>query len=295
MKKILLTILLAACCAASGLASPTPAEAIAPLVNDKNAAANQIQLLLNDVYKNENTKLIDNSTFSPYSSGVHRYLIAKAFVTFYNQNSRQQILGILMDVDSGWTFSITEQQLDYFVRTGDRTYLPSAPNLDPNQPDNSAPPAPRRSEEFPAPPPINPEFPTPTPAPVNNSAAFIVGLSQQMDNHNWRAIVAYTRGSINYFGRTYTSNDYIRNDMIGDANNYRWVHSIIYPDTFTREVSDEYSSKWQGPMVYDSITEYTEALENNGRLHRATTRFTVGFTAYNDVTTIYALVLKVLK
>jgi hypothetical protein len=114
-----------------------------------------------------------------------------------------------------------------------------------------------------------------------------------MDNHNWRAIVAYTRGSINYFGRTHTSNDYIRNDMSGDANNYRWVHSTIYPDTFTREVSNEYSSKWQGPIIYDSITEYTEALEN--KTTGATTRFTVGFTVYNDVTTIYALVLKVLK
>jgi hypothetical protein len=294
MKEILLTILLAACSAATGLANPMPADDIAQLINDKSAAANHVQVLLNDVYKNENTKLIDNSSFSPYSSGDHRYLIAKAFVTFYNQNPRQQTLGILLDVDSGWTWAITEHQLDYFVRTGDRTYLPSAPNLDPKQPDNSPPP-PRRSEEFPAPPPINPEFPTSTPAPVNNAVAFIIGLSQQMDNHNWRAIVAYTRGSINYFGRTHTSNDYIRNDMIGDADNYRWVHSTIYPDTFTREVSNEYSFKWQGSMIYDSITEYTEALENNGRLHRATTRLTVGFTVYNDVTTIYALVLKVLK
>ena len=275
-------------------ASPIPTEEITRLVNDKSAAANSIQTLLNDVYKNENTKLIDNSTFSPYSSGDHRYLIAKAFVTFYNEYPRQRTLGILADVDSGWTFSITEQQLDYFVRTGDRTYLPSAPNLDPNQPDNAPPPVPRRSEEFPTPPRINPEFATP-PTRVNDAAAFIIGLSQQMDNHNWRAVVAYSSGSINYFGRIHTSNDYIRNDMIGDANNYRWVHSTIYPDTFTREVSNEYSSKWQGPMIYDSITEYTQAQENNGRTHRATTRLTVGFTVYNDVITIYALVLKVLK
>jgi hypothetical protein len=47
-------------------------------------------------------------------------------------------------------------------------------------------------------------------------------------------------------------------------------------------------------MIYDSITVYTEALENSGRMHRATERLTVGFTAEGESTTIYALVLKVL-
>jgi hypothetical protein len=38
-------------------------------------------------------------------------------------------------VDSGWTFSINPERLDYFVQTGDRTYLPQPPNLDPKVPE----------------------------------------------------------------------------------------------------------------------------------------------------------------
>ena len=70
-----------------------------------------------------------------YSSSDHRYLIAKAYITFYNENPRQRIRGILIDVDSGWTFSINPERLDYFVQTGDRTYLPQPPNLDPKVPE----------------------------------------------------------------------------------------------------------------------------------------------------------------
>jgi hypothetical protein len=110
-----------------------PAE-VASLSSDKSAAASRIQNFLDDVYKGGNTQLVDTSLFSPYSSGDHHYLIAKAYITFYNENVRQQIRGILLDVDSGWTFSITPEQLDYFVRTGDRSYLPQPPNLDPNAP-----------------------------------------------------------------------------------------------------------------------------------------------------------------
>jgi hypothetical protein len=75
----------------------------------------------------------------------------------------------------------------------------------------------------------------------------------------------------------------------------RALPSVVYPETFTHEVSDEYSSRWDGPMIYDSITVYTEALENNGHLHKARTRFTVGYTIQGGQRiSIYALVLKVL-
>jgi hypothetical protein len=47
-------------------------------------------------------------------------------------------------------------------------------------------------------------------------------------------------------------------------------------------------------MIYDSITVYTEALENNGHLHKARTRLTVGYTVQDQHISIYALVLKVL-
>ena len=82
--------------------------------------------------------------------------------------------------------------------------------------------------------------------------------------------------------------------MQGDARNYRWNHNLAYPETFTHEISDEYSSRWNGPMVYDSIDVYAEALENNGHLHRARIRFTVGYTVQDQHLSIYALVLKVL-
>ena len=289
MRYAILAVMAIAFIATAGytLANPVPDDLVTKIIGDKEATATRIQSLLDAVYRNDNVKLIDNSAYAPYSSGSHRYLIAKAYVTFYGQNPNQRTLGILFDLDTGWTFSITEQQLDYFVRTGDRSYLPTPPDLDPNR---------AESPEFRPenqPPTRNPvEYPTP--APSNDEASFILGLHRAMDSHDWRSIIAYTSGSINYFGRTHTTNEYIRRDMIGDANNYRWVHSSVSPNTFTREVSNEYSPKWYGPMIYDSITVYTEALENNGRLHRANTRLTVGFTVRGNGTTIYALVLKVL-
>jgi hypothetical protein len=239
---------------------------------------------LDAVYKGENTHLVDNSVFSPYSSGDHRYLIAKAYITFYNENVRQQILGILLDVDSGWIFSITDKQLDYFVRTGDRTYLPHPPNLDPN----AALQPPDDSEL------AEPSIP-PAPTLNKNPASFIVALSRAFDNHDWQTITNYTMsGSVNYFGHLRVSNAFIRQDMQGDARTYTYDHSIVYPETFTHEVSDEYSPRWDGPMIYDSITVYTEALESNGRLHKARTRLTVGYTVQDQHISIYALVLKVL-
>jgi hypothetical protein len=72
------------------------------------------------------------------------------------------------------------------------------------------------------------------------------------------------------------------------------VNCTYYPDTLTHEVSNEYSPHWVGPMLYDTISTYTEAREFNGRIHRATTRFTVGYTVVNWVTNIYAMVLKVI-
>jgi len=82
--------------------------------------------------------------------------------------------------------------------------------------------------------------------------------------------------------------------MNNDARSYAAVNYTYYPDTFTHEVSNEYSPHWVGPMLYDTITTYTEAREFNGRVHRATTRFTVGYTVVNGVTNIYAMVLKVI-
>jgi hypothetical protein len=133
MTKPLLTLFVALSSGISAFANPTPPAEIDNLIHDKAFVALEIQQYLDDIYKGGNTQLVDTSLFSAYSSGNHHYLIAKAYITFYNLNPRQEIRGILKDVDSGWTFSITEAQLDYFVRTGDRTHLPQPPNLDPNE------------------------------------------------------------------------------------------------------------------------------------------------------------------
>jgi hypothetical protein len=116
-----------------------------------------------------------------------------------------------LDIDSGWTFSITPEQLDYFVRTGDRSYLPQPPDLDPNAPLR----LPENNREFPAP--IRP----PTSNPNRNPASFIVALSRAFDNHDWQTITNYTMsGSVNYFGHLRVSNAFIRQDMQGDARTY---------------------------------------------------------------------------
>jgi len=83
--------------------------------------------------------------------------------------------------------------------------------------------------------------------------------------------------------------------MQSDARNYAWVHSNYYPETFTHEVSNEYSSHWNGPMLYDSFSVYSEALERSGKPHKAMIRFTVGYTLDSSGhLLIYSLTLKVL-
>jgi hypothetical protein len=100
--------------------------------------------------------------------------------------------------------------------------------------------------------------------------------------------------NVDYFGHLRASDAYIIRDMQNDAYRYFDSNSTYYPDTFTHEVSNEYSPRWSGPMMYDSITTYSETQEKGGRMHRATIRLTVGYTFVNNVSTIYALVMKVL-
>jgi hypothetical protein len=123
----------------------------------------------------------------------------------------------------------------------------------------------------------------------------VVSVLRAYNNHDYLALSPYlVPGHVNYFGHRYASPSFIRNDMNNDARSYAAVNYTYYPDTFTHEVSNEYSPHWVGPMLYDTITTYTEAREFNGRVHRATTRFTVGYTVVNGVTNIYAMVLKVI-
>jgi hypothetical protein len=270
--------------------------------NDQNKAIEVVANFLNDLHRSDNAHLVTTSLFSPYASGSHHYLVAKAFVSFYNHET-QRTIGILVDIEANWTFEVSEQQLDYFVRTGDRTYLPHPPNLDPlaaDKPGYQANPQPAVPPPAPAPPIVQPTpEPTPVPTVVVNPYAdeftFITNLNKALDTHNWNYVTRFTvSGHVNYFGHAKVSNDFIIKDMLDDDRNYSWVKSVIDPDSFTHEISNEYSPHWSGPMNYDSITEYTEARESNGRMHRATVRMTVGYTLVNGMPNIYALVLKVL-
>jgi hypothetical protein len=118
-------------------------------------------------------------------------------------------------------------------------------------------------------------------------------MNKALTDHDWQTITQYAvDGRVNYFGKRHVSNDYIRRDMQEDERNYSSSHNILYPDTVTHEVSNEYSSQWTGPMLYDSITVYSEVRERQGRLHKALTRLTLGYTIENGRPSIYALALK---
>jgi hypothetical protein len=139
----------------------------------------------------------------------------------------------------------------------------------------------------------------PTPAPIVPARypaemQWILRVNDAFNNHNGSWVTQFTSGSINYFGHVKASDNYILRDMANDDNTYLVGHSTYYPNTFEHEVSNEYSSHWTGPMMYDSITLYNEIQERYGRMHQFTERLTVGYTFVNNVTTIYALVMKVL-
>jgi hypothetical protein len=124
---------------------------------------------------------------------------------------------------------------------------------------------------------------------------FIVGVEKDLNDHNWRDLAPYLAdGLFNYFGHRYTSTAYLARDMQNDAYTYVNSNSTYYTDTFTHEVSDEYSHNWVGPMIYDSINVYSVVTERTGRVHRAMTRLTVGYTLNNGALGIYALSLKIL-
>jgi hypothetical protein len=145
-----------------------------------------------------------------------------------------------------------------------------------------------------------PKF-TPTPVPptatsqTGNPWDFIVSVDKALSEHNWRALAPYlVDGHVNYFGHSLATIQHIARDLESDALNYPRSQMDYYPDTFTHEVSNEYSPHWTGPMLYDSINLYSVVTERNGHVHRALTRLTVGYTVNNGVPGIYALVMKVL-
>ena len=115
---------------------------------------------------------------------------------------------------------------------------------------------------------------------------------EALSTHNSNFLTSYTADHINYFGRTNTIDPYIVADMANDARRYSRYHNQYNMDSFRHEVSNEYSARWEGPMIYDAITVYQEVWETNGTYHHASVRFTVGYTLPDN--RVYALVLKVL-
>jgi hypothetical protein len=123
----------------------------------------------------------------------------------------------------------------------------------------------------------------------------ITALNDTIDKHDWATLTQNTvNGEINYFGHPHVTNDFIAKDLQSDAQTYFWIRSRVYPETFTHRVSNEYSSRWVGPLTYDSIKVYREALEKTGRLHKATARLKVGYTYTDGHLNIYSLALDVL-
>jgi hypothetical protein len=135
----------------------------------------------------------------------------------------------------------------------------------------------------------------PEPVPTSNAWDFIVAVEKDLNNHNWSGLTPFLAdGHVNYFGRRYTSVSYVVRDMQNDAYNYPYSDAKYYADSFTHQVSSEYSPHWSGPMIYDEINVYSVVTERGGRVHRAMTRLTVGYTNNDGNLRIYALVLKVI-
>jgi hypothetical protein len=103
--------------------------------------------------------------------------------------------------------------------------------------------------------------PTATPAspqpklPSINDVAFISSINKILLDHDWQALRALTvNGEVNYFGHPGSTNAFIRDELTAEAREMRKINSTVDPQTFTHKVSTEYSSRWHGPMLYDSIT-----------------------------------------
>jgi hypothetical protein len=147
---------------------------------------------------------------------------------------------------------------------------------------------------------VTEDQPTPVPTsateiPSADPWEFIVSVEKDLNDHNLRDLASHlVDGHVNYFGHRLATVQYVAHDMESDAVNYPTSQTKYYPDTFTHEISNEYSLHWNGPMIYDSINVYSVVTERNGRIHRAMTRLTVGYTVNNGVFGIYALVMKVL-
>jgi hypothetical protein len=139
-------------------------------------------------------------------------------------------------------------------------------------------------------PPVYVQTPPPAAEPVTHPWDFVTYVWQNFSDHNVPVMTSLCQDrNTNYFGLRHASLDSISRDMLSDQQRYGEWRATYYPDTYWREVSNEYSPRWVGPMIYDHIDMYSEVYENGVRWHRARVRFTVGFTNVGGVTRIYSL------
>jgi hypothetical protein len=135
--------------------------------------------------------------------------------------------------------------------------------------------------------PVQTPQPTPSPSEPIQESALIFKIDHALDDHDWQTITNYVVGGVsNYFGHQNVSVAFIKKDIQGDAKNYLWTRSQTDQSTFHRSVKDG--------VVYESVEEHTEALELNGRHHKAHCLFEISYRNGNPLA-ILSLSLRVLK
>jgi hypothetical protein len=117
--------------------------------------------------------------------------------------------------------------------------------------------------------------------------ALIFELDRALNDHDWQTVTTYVAdGVTSYFGHQNASVSFIEKDIQGDAKTYKWTRTSPNRSTFRRSVKDG--------IVYESVEEQTEALEFNGRHHRAYCIFLISYKDA-DPPVVLSLSLKVLK
>lgn len=141
--------------------------------------------------------------------------------------------------------------------------------------------------------PVTPQIREPEPV-VQKDSIFIRQVWEHYSNYDTGFFSRFVQdGLVNWFGRHGAHLNWILNDMSQDARRYSQWSVTYHLETFWREVSKEYSSNWEGAMIYDHIEMVSRVYENGNRWHVAHVRFTVKYTNVNAQLKIYAMIYKV--
>lgn len=142
---------------------------------------------------------------------------------------------------------------------------------------------------------VIPQAPVVVERPAAQDSDFILTVWKHYSNYDRDFFNTVVQdGVTNWFGHSRAHMNWILEDMSKDARRYTAWNSTYFPGTFWREVFNEYSVNWQGPMIYDHIEMISNVYENGVRWHRAHVRFTVGYTYVGEQLKIYAMIYQVL-